>query len=254
MKFPAAVALVLCLFWVPGLTAQDGGKAKKTEVKKPVKNEPKKSDKSPREKKDGEQPDSSFKIFPAPDGRAYFPKGSESYYTKYLAAMKEPSLQPKEKETEGWSLRFTWLRTFHKPIAVRLWKDGDEIQMRAVRMSGKGGYDPGKVEKEVVRKLTVEERKQMEPLLESKDLWKPLTKDEDALTSGGLDGAPWIFERRTGGTYTMVEYWCPKDLNPESIKRLGFDPAKVRDFAKIAEAGLLLLKPAGLVPAEGEIY
>ncbi len=62
-----------------------------------------------------------FRVHPAPDGKAYFPKGKESYYTFYLAAMKEPSLQAAEARADDFHFRFTWLRSFDDPVSVRVW-------------------------------------------------------------------------------------------------------------------------------------
>ena len=39
----------------------------------------------------GVQEDETFKVFPDPAGKEYFPKDRSSYYTRYLSAMKEPS-------------------------------------------------------------------------------------------------------------------------------------------------------------------
>jgi hypothetical protein len=243
--------LALCLICVPGVEGEGGKKAKKTESRKPAKTALEKEGKK-QEGKDEESPDSPFKVFPDPNGHAYFPRGREGWYTKPLSVMKEISLQPKEKETNGWSFRFTWLRTFHHPIAVRLWKQGDEIQMRAVRLNGMSGYDPGKIDKEITHKITAEQWKQVQPLIEDKDLWKPLTDEEEMCV--GTDGSRWLFERCAGQTWTMSNFYCPKDLTPEGIKKMGLDPAKFRNFAKVTELGLLLVKMAELMPADDEVY
>jgi hypothetical protein len=255
MKYLFVLSLLFCLLQVPRLPAQDGKETKKPNAAEAPKAETKK-DENPAGGKKEESPASPFKIVPAPDGRAYFPKGREHFYTKYLSAMKEPALQPKENETDGWTLRFTWLRSFHEPIAVRVWKEGDAIQMRAVRLDGEGGYDPGKIDKVITRKLTADEWKKLEPLTKSKELWKPLTNEEKALMAG-TDGAQWIFERHTGNTYTLSDYHSPDDMKSmkaEDVKRVGFDPAKIRDFTNVTKLGMLLVKMAGLMPPAEKTY
>src|SRR5262245_53562261 len=78
----------------------------------------------------------------------YFPKGSEHWYPEHLEAMKEPSLFQQSTNKVVEQYRFLWLRTFHKPIAVRVRKDSAGITLRVVRLSGAGGYNPGKIEHE----------------------------------------------------------------------------------------------------------
>src|SRR5690349_17978501 len=41
--------------------------------------------------------------------------------------------------------RLIWLRSFHNPILVNLIRNGDQISLSAVRLSGTGGYKPGRV-------------------------------------------------------------------------------------------------------------
>ncbi|HWB03849.1 MAG TPA: isoaspartyl peptidase/L-asparaginase [Verrucomicrobiales bacterium] len=180
MKYLASLSLFLCLLPVPQLSAQVGNEAKKPDAVKAPQAEVKKGETGAGGKGEGEESDPAFKLVPAPDGRAYFPKGRAGWYTRHLSVMKEPSLQPKEKEPGEWTLRFTWLRSFHKPIAVRVWKEGNDVRMRAVRLNGKGGYDPGKIDKDIARKLTTDEWKALQPLTETKELWMPLTGEEEA--------------------------------------------------------------------------
>jgi hypothetical protein len=255
MKYLASLSLFLCLLPVPQLSAQVGNEAKKPDAVKAPQAEVKKGETGAGGKGEGEESDPAFKLVPAPDGRAYFPKGRAGWYTRHLSVMKEPSLQPKEKEPGEWTLRFTWLRSFHKPIAVRVWKEGNDVRMRAVRLNGKGGYDPGKIDKDIARKLTTDEWKALQPLTETKELWMPLTGEEEALD--GMDGAQWIFERRMGKTYSLSDYWSPKyagSVKAEDLKRVGIDPAKIRDFTNIIKLGMMLVKMAELTPPVDDIY
>lgn len=75
----------------------------------------------------------------------YFPKGAENWYPKHLAAMKEPSLFEQSTKKLVQQYRFLWLRTFHKPIAVRIRKDSEGITLRVVRLSGAGSYFEHKI-------------------------------------------------------------------------------------------------------------
>ena len=43
------------------------------------------------------------------------------------------------------SYRFLWLRTFHKPIAVRVWSADSRYYLVVKELSGQGGYEPGRI-------------------------------------------------------------------------------------------------------------
>jgi hypothetical protein len=70
--------------------------------------------------------------------------------------MKEPSLFGQQNATRE-EYRFLWLRTFHKPIAIRIWSDPPAAQMRVIRLSGNGGYNPGHIESDTTIKVSAED-------------------------------------------------------------------------------------------------
>ena len=203
---------------------------------------------------DSNRADDTFKVFPDSAGHAYFPKGRESYYTRYLAAMKEPSLMRNPKSADAFALRFTWLRSFHDPIAVRIWRDGAQYQIRAVRLARQQDYRPGAASKDTTRALTKEVLSEIQRLNKDRELWKPLNEQEELAMSGGLDGSRWIFERLNGQDYSMIDLWSPKDSGPKEYKKAGVDVSKVRDFKEFVRVGLYLLRITKLTPKEDDIY
>ena len=77
--------------------------------------------------------DDTFEVNKDPSGAVYFPLGREAYYTKYLAAMNEPSLFRRAKARPDFELRFTWLRTFHESQAVDWQIPSNQFRIRDLR-------------------------------------------------------------------------------------------------------------------------
>jgi hypothetical protein len=139
----------------------------------------------------------------------YFPKGAEHWYPKHLEAMKEPSLfqQTTNKQVEQY--RFLWLRTFHKPIAVRVRKDNFGITLRVIRLSGAGGYDPGKIEHEKSFALTTDQWNRFLKLLNESSFWDMPSAEKVLDGFYGFDGSQWILEGQAAGRYHVVDRWTP---------------------------------------------
>lgn len=148
----------------------------------------------------------------------YFPKGAEHWYPQYLKAMGEPSLFQEQTNKTSEQYRFLWLRTFHKPIAVRVWKNDSEIKLRVVRLNGAGGYKPGHIERDESFTLTADQWDGFLKLLNKATFWD-LPSAENYL---GLDGARWILEAQTNGKYHMVDRWSPNYSDGEKRRLENF--------------------------------
>jgi hypothetical protein len=144
-------------------------------------------------------------LAPAAD-TVYFPKGSEHWYPKHLEAMREPSLFQDSTNKDMEQYRFLWLRTSHKPIAVRVWKNTSGITLRVVRLSGMAGYDPGKIEFDASFALTVDQWNAFLKLLLKSSFWDMPNAEKDA---AGYDGSQWILEGQAAGKYPVVDRWTP---------------------------------------------
>src|SRR5262245_45026270 len=100
---------------------------------------------------------------------SYFPNGALSdygpvdagralWYSAQLRALDEPSLFEKAKDSSTHSYRLLWLRTFGHPVTVRLDVMIDGTGKLTVKMSnGAGGYNPGKLIKNISRSVTQEQ-------------------------------------------------------------------------------------------------
>lgn len=145
----------------------------------------------------------------------YFPSGAEHWYPKHLKAMKEPSLYEQRTNDTVEQYRFLWLRTFHKPIAVRVRKDNVGITLRVVQLTGAGGYDPGKIEHDESIALTPAQWDKLLKLLHKASFWDtPATENYP----GGFDGSQWILEGQSAGKYHVVDRWTPSaDANQRHL-------------------------------------
>jgi len=145
------------------------------------------------------------------------------WYSKHLRAMAEPSLSC--GESPGESYRFLWLRTFGRPIAVRV-ENGRSNTLTAVELDGAGGYEPGKISRKVQRQLSMEEWKTLSDGLKATNFWNMPGRPTDR----GLDGAEWIMEGRSEHDYHVVDRWMPaagayRDLCLMLVKFSGLLPS-----------------------------
>ena len=141
----------------------------------------------------------------------YFPKGSvsdfeQTWYAKHLLAMKEPILSLTGKDRTYFAFRVLYLPTWGRPVAVRYEKKGDRFVRRSVKLSGDGGYDPGKI---ADQKETQIERKEVDDLatsLEKAGFWDMPVNDNVM----GVDGSQLIIEVIKDGHHRVRVRWTPE--------------------------------------------
>jgi len=123
------------------------------------------------------------------------------WYSRQLTAADEkPILLPIRAPV----YRFTWLRSFHHPIIIRV-ECPDRCSLEAIELSGAGGYKPGSI---LIRKkhvLTAEEKKTFSNLFEKINFWFP-QPESDVI---GSDGAQWILEAASENIYQAWQVWEP---------------------------------------------
>lgn len=128
---------------------------------------------------------------------------SRQWYSKHLRAMSEPTLSCGPGNAEE-TYRFLWLRTFHHPIAVRVARLKEGIQLSAVELSGAGGYEPGGIIKQIHKSLSSDQWQTLISEVEDCKYWSQPSVDNSGI---GLDGAQWIIEARRGQSYHVVDRW-----------------------------------------------
>jgi hypothetical protein len=134
----------------------------------------------------------------------------DAWFSKHLAAAKEPSLfeqSLKPPQDMVASYRFTWLRSFHAPIIVRIDEERSGVmQLTAKRLSGQGGYDPGHLDGVINRPLTAKEGEDVHRAFLASDFATFRPNPCDIAT----DGAQWVVEARAGGKYRVVHQQSPQ--------------------------------------------
>jgi len=164
---------------------------------------------------------------------AFYPKPEHEkfiveWYSKHLKAMGEMPLST-QPDSVAESYRFLWLRSFHHPVAVRVWRSSDGQFVNVKQLSGAGGYEPGELSTNETRPLTNDEWDGFIRLLNQTCYWRlPATDDNFE----GNDGAQWILEGRKEGRYHVVDRWSPAsgDFREASLyllrlSNLGIDPS-----------------------------
>lgn len=131
-------------------------------------------------------------------------------YSEKLSALREPALF-ESNYANRITYRFTWLRSFHRPVAVRIETDDEGVGTLYFKVAdGRGGYDPGRLEISRRRSLTSEELESFEILFGEADICHPPSEPEGYLVVV-TDGASWIFETRNGDNYCAFEEASPYD-------------------------------------------
>jgi hypothetical protein len=145
---------------------------------------------------------------------SYFPPGifstggdydqsSAGWYAEHLTAMRESSLyMPADPEE---SYRFLWLRSFHHPLVIRVWRSAKGQFILVKRLSSVGVFRPGKLALNRTYSLTEGEWYGFINLLEKACYWGASTEGDVI----GKDGARWILEGVREGRYHIVARWSP---------------------------------------------
>ena len=154
------------------------------------------------------------------DSRFYFPVakridtnkciGLDSFtnrwYSKNLSAMNEPILFTGNINKKVF--RFTWLRTFHNPIVIRIERENDSINLFYKMTNGAGGYEPGEIVIDKKMKLTLNDWDKFIHLVDSCHFWTVLPCEK---LIEGLDGSQWILEGATNEYYQVIDKWTPRE-------------------------------------------
>jgi hypothetical protein len=127
------------------------------------------------------------------------------WYGSQLRAMAEPPL-PCSSGSEVY--RFTWLRTFHHPIAVRVEvsADGARGEVSAIELDGAGGYEPGATLRRFSGELDAASVDQLRNKFSTAGFWSMAPAEERL----GRDGAEWILEANGDQGYHLAVRWSPK--------------------------------------------
>lgn len=150
---------------------------------------------------------------------------TEKWYSDQLKALNEPTLCC-SKIAVTRAYRFTWLRTFHHPVAIRIEEGPDSRWVIHTKVSsGAGGYDPGKLSIDKTRTATRNELASLKSLLEiGSPFWSLPSVDAEM---GGFDGSQWIVEVRVESAYHFVDRWSPESGPVRQLGQLFIELSKV---------------------------
>tara|TARA_R110002124_G_scaffold253475_1_gene418922 strand:+ start:53 stop:757 length:705 start_codon:yes stop_codon:yes gene_type:complete len=130
---------------------------------------------------------------------------SIEWYSEHLYKMKEPLLFNRKTDKE--IFRFTWLRTFDKPIAIRIEKSKDDYWLYWKKLSGKGGYEPGELITDRKKRISENEWLSFQNLIKKADFWN-MDYGQGVF---GNDGSQWILESVNSTDYRVVDRWSPSE-------------------------------------------
>lgn len=135
-----------------------------------------------------------------------------AYYARYLMAAQEVPLASEGKRVPGAApevIRFTWLRSLHRPVTVRIDLRGKAAHLVARQLSGRAGHDPGTIAETATRDLGAAEVQQLRSLLKASDLDSlPPKQCDDRVT---MEGARWLFEHAgPKSDYRLVDRAGPR--------------------------------------------
>jgi hypothetical protein len=146
------------------------------------------------------------------------------WYSAELKVLGEASYLNAASNPAAHSYRFTWLRTFNQPIAIRLdiKEDGSAVLTTKVA-NGEGGYPRSStaIIENTSRTLTSKQVNDFLDLVDKVNFWTApshIPRDQT-----GTDGSEWIIEAVHTGKYHVVARWTPQPNQPSksAVRELG---------------------------------
>jgi hypothetical protein len=146
-----------------------------------------------------------------------------------LKDLQEDCLYNNENKANSTIYRFTWLRTFHQPIAIRIEKNDNKIMLYLKVGKGAGGYQPQGLKKSGKKKLSLKEWIEFERLIKESNF--------DSLPNETyipmLDGATWTLERKSFESFKACNSNEPsKEIEDACLYLLNLTNIKVKEDDK----------------------
>lgn len=125
-----------------------------------------------------------------------FSKRDGDWIEKQLINLEEPNLYLQKSEDSD-IYRFTWLRSFHNPIVVRIVSEDENYYLYWKIGKGSGGYKPKGIKEKGKRKISDKEWDIFETLIDHEEFVN-IRQMQMMLVN---DGAKWILEEKSNGHY-----------------------------------------------------
>jgi hypothetical protein len=133
----------------------------------------------------------------------------ERPFGELLDITKEPNLGGRHMDKITETYRFFWIRTFHKPIIIRMWKNREGTTLRVIRLSGQGGYKFGHIERDQSYSVNAAQWDEFQRLLREAEFWE--MPSDNSNDPGFSDGSDWAIEGKLADKYHVVGRRCPLD-------------------------------------------
>lgn len=130
-----------------------------------------------------------------------------SWYAKYLAQMNEPSLLDSHTSDNSGTYRFTWLRSFHSKVVVRVWSDAGVRMLTVKELGSENESQVSRLTVDLTRRLKEDEWAEFARLFDKACVWRLPSTRGDAIAT---DGAWWVFETNSVGYYHVVARQAPE--------------------------------------------
>jgi hypothetical protein len=150
----------------------------------------------------------------------------DDLYGEQLQALRETPMCC-GRDSSAHAIRFTWLRTFHHPVVLRMDRNvGGHWVLRTKIGGGDGGYSANRLLIDHSRPLLESETSQMLALVGSDSgFWDISTHEQEFLKGERIipvraDGSHWIVEVRHEKRYHVVDRWSPKQGRIYEIGKL----------------------------------
>lgn len=134
----------------------------------------------------------------------------------FLQKVDEPCLYNQHNGESSEIFRFTWLRTFHNPICLRLEKTNESHMLYWKLMDGAGGYDYGKLKTSESKKISNAEWNLFNDLFNAIKISELPNRSYYPMT----DGASWTIEYRTPDLFKAHDTNIPSEKIIDCCKYL----------------------------------
>ena len=130
------------------------------------------------------------------------------WYSKNLLDIKEPNIYSYNCDDEIY--RFTWLRSFHNPIAIRFQKHNNIYTLFTKELLDYRGYIPQEIKVNTETEMTFEEWERFKNKINYTNFWNTASNDQ---LPRPHDGAEWILEGFSKKKYHFIVRTSPSDKN-----------------------------------------
>lgn len=139
--------------------------------------------------------------------------------TETLTSMNEPSLW--EAPSEQPSFRFTWLRSFDEPIAIRISKIGNNYSVHTTVLEIDENRKILRIKTTKIRSVPKKKWNEFLALLKKSTYWELSPVAQPQFKDGWLrvtnDGALWVLEANLNHRYHMVSMNSPENKEFRSL-------------------------------------